>query len=118
NGWYRVSITGLILNVDVCPYFQLTQGYGRTFAGYPAGSLGVGGPQLEQGEAVTRYVATTPAQRRPAADQLFTANRARRRPVGTLEVDAGPGVVAELETGGVRVTGHGHLRSLRFRPVI
>lgn len=118
NGWYRVSITGMILNVDVCPYFQLTRDYGRTFAGDPSCSLEVWGPQLEQGEAMTSYIPTTTAQRSRAADQLFIPNGPWRSPVGTLEVDADPGVVAELETGGVRVTGHGHLRSLRFRPVI
>lgn len=118
NGWYRVSITGLVVNVDVCPYFQLTRDYSRTFAGEPSCSLEVWGPQLEQGEAMTSFIPTAGNQVTRAADQLFVPNGTWRSPVGTVETDADPGVIVELEAGGIRATGHGHLRSLRFRPVI
>ena len=70
----------------------------------------------EERERVTSYIPTTTAQVTRAADNVFIPNGPWRSPSGRLEVDADEGVTVTLETGGIRIAGLGHIRSLKFYP--
>lgn len=79
------------------------------------GAVVVSGFQEER-ERVTSYIPTTTAQVTRASDNVFIPNGSWRSPTGRLEVDADEGVTVTLETGGIRIAGLGHIRSLKFYP--
>ncbi|MGY2256440.1 phage head spike fiber domain-containing protein [Pseudomonas reactans] len=72
----------------------------------------------EERERITSYIPTTTAQVTRAADNVFIPNGPWRSPTGRLEVDADEGVTVTLETGGIRIAGLGHIRSLKFYPEV
>jgi len=109
RGLYRLSTARNISAGQVATHglYRYPRQDGELFSSV---GLQIEAPQL------TSYIPTTTAQVTRAADNVFIPNGTWRSPNGRLEVDADEGVTVTLETGGIRIAGLGHIRSLKFYP--